>query len=657
MMQAPCVLTAPLLASQSFDLLVEETLLMPLNADSLLSITEKNFVREYQWTPDDKIALLTGRDRELSFVDTQPSKLAIDFVAELDQGAGSFVVAKNGIFGLTRESLSLYSWDHEGTHFQAKKAQELILCSPGQSHRTLLARVPPSLGLQLEPRERWLSWISDSGREQEVQTYSPKRKDQKITSVLRVPGFLRNVRWHPHSSLFLYISWGIDQVSWEDAELFLGEYQNRQFRPLLKSTQLIKPPAQTHAVKMSCSEAHFSPCGNYIIALLRSGEWFQFWSLHLGTGLWTQLSQAAMEHAKPPRAAELPQFALHPSHPFLIGIGSRKGKSHFARYNYAQKTESEAWKAPRTRDTWLDQPRFSSQGHHFSVITASSQHQPSLRSWQYDDASWYESASMRLKPSYLSESLIPTLIEWPSFDQHIVHGIFYHSKKATKPLPLIIAIHGGPVEQVVASWPAKAKYFVELGFALLYVNYRGSWGYGTAYQQALAGQWGLKDSEDVASAIPYLTAQGLIDPNRVGLWGGAAGGLTALNTLNTYPKLAKAAVAVHPYLDLPDLLSRCAPLKRSELLWGLGDSSTQDLHLRSPLHQYSNIVSKVALFHGAQDTLVPVKQCEQLCANLMQQGVACDFKIYADEGHGWQLEATRFDYGRRVTDFFMKHLQ
>ncbi len=632
---------------------------MRITADTLLSMTEKSFVREYLWTPEQQLAFLTARDPGVRYMDGSSSlaedpKIPVDFNAELDQGGGSFIAAKGGIYGLSPQALTLYSWNDDRTRFRAVKAQELVLWQSGYERKTILARIPPSLGLQIDPRERWLSWISDHRNEQELEIYSRLRQDREVRSVLRVPGFLRNVRWHPDKALMLYITWPLHSVSWEAATLHLADYDMQDLRPVPRPAKPLSPPQSTGP--MPCSEAAFSPCGRFVIALLKTGEWYQYWSYEIARQQWQQLSFIEAEHAKAPRAAEQPQFALHPYRPLVLGIAADQGTCSFAAYNFGIDDYPQKWKAPKTRDSWLDQPRFSPDGRHLSVLSSSSLSLPSLRSWQFDTDNWYEATRVRKKQPYRAQSQTPLRVQWPSFDGKRVHGLLYQPKDTSGPLPLIIAVHGGPVEQVSAGWPAKAKFFTQLGFAFLYVNYRGSWGYGTEYQQSLAGRWGQIDAEDVASSVSGLAKQGLIDPKRVGLWGGAAGGMTVLNVLIRFPKLVSAAVAVHPYTDLPDILQRCSPLKHAEFQWALGDCTRDEMLARSPLLRAGRIQTPLALFHGAQDKLVPVEQIQQLHAMLERQGSPVQLKVYEHEGHGWKHETTRYDYARRVTEFFMKQL-
>ena len=66
---------------------------------------------------------------------------------------------------------------------------------------------------------------------------------------------------------------------------------------------------------------------------------------------------------------------------------------------------------------------------------------------------------------------------------------------------------------------------------MLDVNYAGSTGYGRAYRERLAGQWGVAEVADVASGARHLAADGRVDPTKVAITGGSAGGYTTLAAL------------------------------------------------------------------------------------------------------------------------------
>ena len=99
--------------------------------------------------------------------------------------------------------------------------------------------------------------------------------------------------------------------------------------------------------------------------------------------------------------------------------------------------------------------------------------------------------------------------------------------------------HGGPTSSTSTALNVRIQFWTSRGFAVLDVNYGGSTGYGRAYRQRLNGQWGVVDVDDCANGAKYLVEQGLVDPNRLAIRGGSAGGYTTLCAL-TFRNVFKA---------------------------------------------------------------------------------------------------------------------
>ena len=104
------------------------------------------------------------------------------------------------------------------------------------------------------------------------------------------------------------------------------------------------------------------------------------------------------------------------------------------------------------------------------------------------------------------------------------------ARRAARP-PLVVWCHGGPTASCQAGLDLTVQFFTTRGFAVACVDYAGSSGYGRAYRCALWGQWGVVDSEDCLDAALHLAARGDVDPERMAVRGGSAGGMTALNAL------------------------------------------------------------------------------------------------------------------------------
>ena len=97
--------------------------------------------------------------------------------------------------------------------------------------------------------------------------------------------------------------------------------------------------------------------------------------------------------------------------------------------------------------------------------------------------------------------------------------------------PLLVMIHGGPTAAAQGTLRLGVQYWTSRGFAVVDVNYRGSTGYGRAYRDLLQGQWGVADVEDCAAVARFLVERGDVDPDRLCIRGGSAGGFTVLAAL------------------------------------------------------------------------------------------------------------------------------
>src|SRR3712207_9003496 len=89
-------------------------------------------------------------------------------------------------------------------------------------------------------------------------------------------------------------------------------------------------------------------------------------------------------------------------------------------------------------------------------------------------------------------------------------------------------VHGGPEAADDDSYRARRAAYVDAGYAVVHVNYRGSTGYGSAWRDALTGRPGLTELEDVAAVYDALAAEGFLDPSRALISGGSWGGVLTL---------------------------------------------------------------------------------------------------------------------------------
>ena len=228
-----------------------------------------------------------------------------------------------------------------------------------------------------------------------------------------------------------------------------------------------------------------------------------------------------------------------------------------------------------------------------------------------------------------------------------VHGTLFRPTlrqthgPAGSPPPLVTWCHGGPTSSCQAGFDPMLQFFTTRGFAVACVDYAGSSGYGRAYRSALWGQWGVADSEDCLDAALHLAARGQIDPQRMAIRGGSAGGMTALNALAA----GEGFAACTTWYGVTDLLGLVATTHDFEAhytdrLIGPLPACRRLYEERSPVHRAGSMRGSVLLLQGTEDPVVPPAQAEGMRAALAAAGTPCDLQFFDGEGHGFRRAET-----------------
>jgi dipeptidyl aminopeptidase/acylaminoacyl peptidase len=207
--------------------------------------------------------------------------------------------------------------------------------------------------------------------------------------------------------------------------------------------------------------------------------------------------------------------------------------------------------------------------------------------------------------------------------------------------PLVTWCHGGPTSSCQAGFDSTLQFFTSRGFAVACVDYAGSSGYGRAYRCALWGLWGVADSADCLDAAVHLAARGDIDPRRMAVRGGSAGGMTALNALAAGEGFA-ACVSWYGVTDLLGLATTTHDFEAhyTDRLIGPLPASRHLYDERSPVHRADSMNGAVLLLQGTDDAVVPPAQAESMRAALRAAGSACELEFFVGEGHGFRRAET-----------------
>lgn len=249
------------------------------------------------------------------------------------------------------------------------------------------------------------------------------------------------------------------------------------------------------------------------------------------------------------------------------------------------------------------------------------------------------SSEAEIDPALVSRAQI---ISWDTRDGEKAHGFYYPpvnpefaAPEGELP-PLIVNVHGGPTTAARPGLSIPLQYWTSRGFAVLDVNYRGSTGAGRQYRERLNGNWGVIDVNDCADGALYLIGQGLVDPARVAIRGGSAGGFTTLAALAS-TDVFTAGVSRYGIADLR-LLARETHKFESRYafrLVGSDDLSDPVWEERSPLSHVDRITAPLLLLQGEKDRVVPPSQAKAMRDALARNGRSVATVFFPDEGHGF----------------------
>lgn len=238
--------------------------------------------------------------------------------------------------------------------------------------------------------------------------------------------------------------------------------------------------------------------------------------------------------------------------------------------------------------------------------------------------------------------------------------------KAATPRPAVVLVHGGPwVRGGYWGWDADAQFLASRGYVVIEPEFRGSLGYGFAHFQRGWKQWGTTMQDDVADALQWAVAKGLVDGKRACIAGASYGGYATLMSLVRHPDLYRCGVAwvavSDPRLLMADVWRSDIPpeARRYSLPEMIGDpeKDSELLKAATPSERVREIRAPLLMAFGREDRRVPLEHGTRMRDAMRAAGQAPEWIVYDDEAHGWLKVENRIDFWQRVELFLDKHLR
>ena len=464
------------------------------------------------------------------------------------------------------------------------------------------------------------------------------------------PDFVSDPRCSPDGRRLCWLQWSHPDMPWDGTELCVADLRPTEIGPALAHPEVVagRPDAAPGGLGdgESVSQPRWAPDGSLWFVSDRSG----WWNLYRWVPPDLAGGPASSGRVEPMVTLDgeigVPQWVFGQSrYAFLSGDRAvfaylRDGLDHLG------------VRLPGGQVVDLALPYTSvasvqADGDRVVFVGASATAEPAVVSVRVDaSGAAFELEVLRpprdlgVAPGWFS---VPESIDFPTSGGRTAHALFYPPANpdvvpppADAP-PLLVLIHGGPTSAARAMLQLGTQYWTSRGFAVVDVNYGGSTGYGRAYRNQLRDNWGVVDLDDCEAAARWLGDQGRVDPARLCIRGGSAGGYTTLAALAFRDTFA-AGASHYGVADLEALAIETHKFE-SRYLDGLVGPypERRDLYVaRSPIHHVDGFDRPLIVLQGLEDEVVPPNQAEMIVDALRAKGVPVAYVTFEGEQHGFR---------------------
>ncbi|HKM68312.1 MAG TPA: S9 family peptidase [Candidatus Acidoferrum sp.] len=249
-------------------------------------------------------------------------------------------------------------------------------------------------------------------------------------------------------------------------------------------------------------------------------------------------------------------------------------------------------------------------------------------------------------------------VSFKSKDGTVVHGYLYKPVDYVpgKKVPTILRPHGGPVEEYTDEFFDIPQLFAANGYAVLLPNPRGSSGYGEEYCKAIYADWGNKDFQDDMAFVDYALAQGLADPDKLGVGGWSYGGISTDFIIGQTNRF-KAAISGAGAANFTSLWGHDEYQREYVIELGYPWENQTLWDRIAPFYRVKNILTPTLFVGGNIDCNVPILGGEQMYLSLKELGRETLLVVYPDEYHEFKTPSHIKDLNERYLAWFAHYVK
>ena len=577
-------------------------------------------------------------------------------------------------------------WPHDGSLYYVEFADQRLrrLDAPGAEPVLLTAEPPEPRAWRyadgrVTPDGRWCVCVRerhDTGNEpvNELAAVSADGS-QRVETLWSGADFVMTPRLSPDGSMLAWISWDHPNMPWDATRLHVHRLTGGE----LGEEVLVLGRDGDRSL---CEPGWAPGAGDAAARLLVCSDHDDWWGLYevdLGSGALHPAVTGEFDVATPPWVFGMQRWAAAGS--LVAAAAGRPGGDELV-VLAAAGTESEESRAGEptgsagcrrhviVADSSISSLTIGRDGPDGAPVLAYAgagyRHETEVAALSIDSGGHPERGTVRpardlgLDPGLLVE---PEAITFPTGPggAAMAHGLYYPPANPAcagppgeRP-PLLVMAHGGPTSAARRWLQLGIAYWTSRGIAVVDVDYRGSTGYGCRYRRALDGAWGVADVEDCVAAAKFLADRGDVDPERLMIRGGSAGGFTVLASLALHDVFA-AGASRYGVADLEALAADTHKFESRYLdrLVGPYPEARDTYRARSPINHLDGFDAPMIVLQGDEDEIVPPAQSEMIVEALEAKGVPVAYLLFEGEQHGFRnadnivaaLEAELAFFGR-----------
>ncbi len=263
--------------------------------------------------------------------------------------------------------------------------------------------------------------------------------------------------------------------------------------------------------------------------------------------------------------------------------------------------------------------------------------------------------------------VIPELISYNNEeDGQLVYAYLYKPKKSgsRKKHPLICFAHGsGYLQNITKGYSPYGDnfmvntYLVNQGYMVLDVDFRGSAGYGRDFRTKTYRNLGYWEVSDIINGIKHLEKQGLIDRNKVGIYGGSYGGFVTLMAVFRHADYFKAGIALRAVSNWKNYFYSNWWYTLARLGNYHDNNVDQFYKLSSPITYADKLQVPLLITHGMLDDNVFFQDMAQLTQKLIDCKKDFEVMFYPREYHSFHIQSSWLDQYKRIVKFFDRHIK